>query len=539
MRNCKTRGVSPAAIAALASVAVIWLLAPVADGAPGPMARLGFTRMCAAARPGRAACAGLARPPRSAAGLTLTAAPNQPGAVHAVLEEHPVPGALAPQELHTAYAVPVATSSSLLQTIAVVDAYSDPAAEADLGVYDRQYGLPACTSANGCFTVINEEGKREPLPPTEGFWAAEISADVQIAHAVCQTCRIVLAEAKSEEFSDLGAAVDAAVAAGATVVNNSYESEGEETSSAAALNAHYNHPGVVITASAGDCGYRGEACPAGGVSFPASSPDVVAVGGTALSESFGMWRSRAWSGTGGGCSSVFVAPLWQTSLSRWAPTTCAWQRLVADVAAVGSTETGISVYDSTPPFEHGPAIGWRYDAGSSVSSPVIAAEFALGGGAHGVEYPALTLYSHAGSDALYDVTDGSNGGCGGATACRAAVGFDGPSGVGSPVGLVAFSTPGAPANTAEPAIAGFAQQGHRLSSEPGHWTGKPTSYSHQWARCNARGEYCRTITNATEPTYTVTAADVGARIRVQEVAGNGSGDGTPAASPATAIIRSR
>ena len=135
------------------------------------------------------------------------------------------PGAaqyLTPQALHSAYSLPTETQSSSTQTIAVIDAFDDPTAEADLGVYDQTFGLPSCTSANGCFRKLNEHGQASPLPPVEGEWASEISIDVQMAHAICQNCHVLLVEASSEEFSDLGAAVDAAVKAGATEVSNSY-----------------------------------------------------------------------------------------------------------------------------------------------------------------------------------------------------------------------------------------------------------------------------------------------------------------------------
>ncbi len=278
---------------------------PSANATPAARRHAGI-RLCHTQHRG-AACAAVALRPRSltrnltwpfAASLT-----NDPAiGGRQIQSKQPIPSALSPQRLATAYSLPPVTTSSALQTIAIVDAYNDPSAEGDLAVYDKQYGLPPCTKANGCLRTVNQEGNPHPLPPTEGAWAAEISADVQIGHAICQNCRILLVEAQSAEFSDLGTAVNTAVRLGATEVNNSYESEGEEAATAAVLNAtYYNHPGVVVTASAGDCGYLGQACGGSGVSFPASSPDVVAVGGTALAESSGIWASLAWSESGGGC----------------------------------------------------------------------------------------------------------------------------------------------------------------------------------------------------------------------------------------------
>jgi hypothetical protein len=503
-----------------------------------------FVRVCAAPKLGSAACAVLARPPSS---LSAARVPNQgaQGPVSepksgspAVVFRHPLPGALSPQAIHAAYALPVSTASSALQVIGVVDAFDDPTAEADLAVYDRQYGLPACTAANGCFRRINQAGQESPLPATDGSWAAEISADLQMAHSACQACRIVLVEANSAEFVDLGAAVNAAVAAGATEINNSYESEGEEGSSALSLNAsYYDHPGVVVTASAADCAYLGEACGTPVVSFPAASPDVIAVGGSALTEANGTWTSSAWEDTGSGCSQIFAAPHWQTALPNWPASNCGSSRLVADVAAVGAPETGVSVYDSTPGFENGPILGWQSDGGSSVASPIVAGEFALDGGSHGTAYPASTLYSHIGSAALYDIVTGSNGVCHDASACQAGLGYDGPSGVGSPIGLEAFSVIGAPNSRLIPTVLGAARLGQTLTEQRGQWEGHPGHRDIQWARCDRHGAYCHPIAGASTQRYTLSAADLGATVRVQETASNASGLGVPAASIPTEVVR--
>jgi hypothetical protein len=172
-----------------------------------------------------------------------------------------------------------------------------------------------------------------------------------------------------------------------------------------------------------------------------------------------------------------------------------------------------------------------------VASPIIAAEFALAGGAHGVDFPAATLYAHLGEgDDLYDVLTGSNGSCGEATSCQAAVGYDGPTGVGSPVGLGAFATAGSPENTSPPTIAGIAEQGQTLTLTAGSWTNSPTSSSDQWQRCNASGTGCVAIEGATGQSYKLGASDVGATIRVQETAANADGTGVPADSAATAVV---
>ncbi|MCW3019097.1 MAG: serine protease [Solirubrobacterales bacterium] len=497
-------------------------------------------KACGAPPPGSAGCLGvrLVTVGLSEAALAANArrqAAEATAGSPAVANKKPIAGGLTPELLHAAYALPNATFPSSQQTIAVVDAYNDPTAEADLGVYDRQFGLPECTTANGCFRKLNQEGRTSPLPRTEGGWATEISLDVQMAHAICQSCHVLLLEAANTSFASLGAAVDAAVSAGATEVSNSYG--GAEESGYAAYNGPYDHPGVVITASAGDCGYFNEAC--GGreaANFPASSPDVVAVGGTSLTESGETWSSTVWEGGGSGCSVAFDAPLWQSGVAGFSATACDGGRSVADVAAVGNPYTGVEVYDSTANPEGYPT-GWGVWGGTSVASPVIAAEFALGGGAHGVEYPAATLYSHVGEGSvLYDVVSGSNGSCTGASSCRAAHGYDGPTGVGSPIGLSAFATAVSPADVSPPAISGTAEQGQTLSVTRGDWANDPTAYGERWLLCNASGSGCSAIAGATGSTYTLPASAVGSTIRVQEIAGNGSGSGAPVVSSATAAV---
>jgi hypothetical protein len=501
-------------------------------------------RLCGSPRQGAAACLGMKLVPASLSEMELhadavrQASETAAGASPAVTYKHPFAGYLTAQSLHAAYALPTETDSSTLQTIAVVDAFNDPSVEADLRVYDETFGLPACTTANGCFSKINQEGHASPLPANEGEWASEISIDVQMAHAICQSCHVLLVEANNEEFTSLGAAVNAAVNAGATEISNSYAGPEEPSLSSVFSSynsAYYDHPGVLISASSGDCGYLNEAClgKPGTADFPADSPDVLAVGGTSLTETGETWSSTVWDEGGSGCSRIFSAPLWQSTVKSFAATGCGEERSVADVAAIGDPETGVDVYDSTPEGNGNPT-GWGVWGGTSVASPIIAAEFGLAGGSHGVSYPAATLYSHVGeADALYDVVSGTNGKCAGASSCQAVVGFDGPSGVGSPVGLDAFAIPGSPANTARPIVSGVTEQAQSLTESAGEWSGAPTSRSEEWERCNSTGSGCAAIAGATGHTYTLTAADVGSTIRVQETGANAAGAGAPAASVQT------
>jgi subtilase family serine protease len=446
MRRVRWRRIAVAALLALG----LSLAACAAAFATPAASRYRVQRLCGNPYPGAASCLAMKLVPTALSASDLHASAVRQdheaagGERPAVTEKSPIPGYLTPARLHDAYSLPSESAPSTTQTIAVVDAFDDPTAEADLGVYDREFELPACTSANGCFHKINQEGKAKPLPAKEGEWAGEISIDVQMAHAICQSCKVLLVEARGETFADLGAAVNAAVAAGATVISNSYGGPERSPSSSKLAAEYFEHPGVVITASSGDCGYLNTACAGlrNAAEFPADSPHVVAVGGTSLRDRMKTWTSSAWSEGGSGCSVVFTAALWQSSAANFSATGCGSGRSVADVSAIGDPNTGVDVYDSTPEGNGDPT-GWGVWGGTSVSSPIVAAEFALAGGAHGVSYPAATLYEHLGdASALYDVVSGANGSCSGASSCQAIAGYDGPTGVGSPIGLGAFALAG-------------------------------------------------------------------------------------------------
>jgi hypothetical protein len=496
-------------------------------------------RACGSPRPGAAACTAIRLVP---APITAGEVQGTAGARAAGVAAKS-PTYLTPQSLHTAYSLPAETQFSSTQTIAVIDAFDDPAAEADLGVYDETFGLPACTSANGCFRKLNEQGQASPLPAENAEWSSEISIDVQMAHAICQNCHVLLVEANSEEFTDLGAAVNAAVKAGATEISNSYAGPEEPVLASifSELNtSFYDHLGVVVTASSGDCGYLNEACfgQLATAEFPADSPDVVAVGGTTLTDRNEAWNSTVWEEGGSGCSQIFAAPPWQSAVADFSDTGCGAERSVADVAAIGNPNTGVEIYDSIPEASGEPG-GWGVWGGTSVASPIIAAEFALAGGSHGVAFPAATLYSHLGDgEDLYDVVSGSNGVCGASISCQAEIGYDGPTGVGSPIGLGAFSTAGSPANMSPPAISGLAEEGQTLTATPGRWTNSPTVISEQWERCSASGGSCSAITGATAQKYTLTASDIGSTFRVQEIASNADGVSSPAQSALSAVVSS-
>jgi hypothetical protein len=315
-------------------------------------------------------------------------------------------------ELQSAYAIPTAGGAGV--TIAVVDAYDDPTAESDLAVYRAQFGLPPCTTANGCFRKVSQTGLATGLPPSASSWAGEISLDLDMVSAACPKCKILLVEAQSAALSDLATALQAAVKLGATVVSDSYG--GGESGVAPNVDAAYfGNPGVAITFSTGDSGY--------GVEYPASSPNVIAVGGTSLvaSGSARGWAEKAWSGGGSGCSAYYAKPSYQKDVG------CP-RRTVADVSAVADPSTGVAVYDTFGGAAVG-ATGWLVFGGTSVASPLVAGILAASG--HAGQSKATWLYAHAGD--LYDITTGSDGTCASGTAylCSAGAGYDGPTGLGS------------------------------------------------------------------------------------------------------------
>ena len=389
-------------LAAIASVAAVFAVGcsagdSTSDGEGVSQQALGqangFGHVCGTPEPGSARCHAIAK--LGPDGLVATAV---------------TPSGFGPADLQNAYKLPSSTGG-VGMTVAVVDAYDYPNAESDLAVYRSQYGLPPCTTANGCFKKVNQNGVQGSYPTANSGWATEEALDLDMVSAICPNCKIILVEANSAQQTDLGASVNTAARLGANAISNSY---GGAESASSANDQNYNHPGIAITVSSGDNGY--------GVEFPASSQYVTAVGGTHLvrDSSTRGWTETTWSGAGSGCSAFVAKPSWQTD------TGCA-RRTVADVSAVADPNTGVAVYET---FRH--KGGWQVYGGTSVASPIVAAVYALAGGNFSSSYP----YAHAAS--LNDVTSGSNGTCGGTYLCTAGAGYDGPTGLGTPNGVGAF-----------------------------------------------------------------------------------------------------
>ncbi|QFZ72121.1 galactose oxidase [Streptomyces fagopyri] len=419
---------------AVTVLAVLMALLPqhafaAAASAPEP-AGVSAEAACGTPRPGSFTCFALRRTDvRAALGLRRAAVGQA------------APDGYSPADLRAAYGLRADGGEGA--TIAIVDAYDNPGAEADLAVYRQQYGLPACTSGNGCFRKVDERGGTT-YPAADDGWAGEISLDLDMVSAIAPNAHLLLVEADTASSDDLGAAENTAVSLGARYVSNSWGGYGDDASQLAYDEAYFNHPGVAVVFSSGDNGY--------GTSYPASSPYVTAVGGTSLVRdgSTRGWNESVWNATtidgggqqhwgapGSGCSDVEPKPAFQATVD------CAG-RSVADVSAVADPATGVAVYNS---FSDG---GWNVYGGTSASAPIIAGVYALAGTPVAGTYPAAYPYQTSG--ALHDVTQGDDASCADrsvcghgptpectpAFTCSAQPGYDGPSGLGTPDGTIAF-----------------------------------------------------------------------------------------------------
>ena len=318
-----------------------------------------------------------------------------------------------PLDLQDAYNLP--SDQGAGTTVGIVDAYDDPNVEADLAKYRSFYSLPPCTTANGCFTKLAQDGTHN-YPGANASWTTEISIDVDMVSAICPYCHITLIEANSNSNTDLATAENEAVAVGSNVVSNSWGSA--EFSSETTYDSAFNHPGVAIVASSGDSGFPNQ-------EWPAANRNVIAAGGTTLlvAPTPRGWRESAWSGSGSGCSPYELKPSWQTDSG------CS-TRTVADVSADGDPNTPVWSYDS---FQSG---GWGLYGGTSVSAPIIAGVEGLTGSNVWAAGPGAfyqTAYPFPGS--VYDITSGSSGSCGGSYLCTAGHGYDAPTGLGTPDGV--------------------------------------------------------------------------------------------------------
>ncbi|HEX3823622.1 MAG TPA: PKD domain-containing protein [Mycobacteriales bacterium] len=445
-------------------------------------------------------------------------------------------GGYTPADLASAYGINPA-SGGTGQTVALVDAFNDPNITLNLNSFDSHYGLPAETASS--FRVVGQTGTSTlPANDTTG-WSTEESLDVDTVRGLCHHCKIILVEANSQSQTDLGLSVNEAVKLGATEISNSYGyPEQNDPSQPTDPNeiADYTHPGVVMTVSTGDDGwYDYDFIDAiNSPDQPSTLPGVIGVGGTTLNltpagrrASETVWNDNgpydvneqgfgaALGATGGGCSTLYTAPAWQHHVAGYGSLGCATMRSPADISADADYLTGYDIYDTFADHA-GDGGGWETIGGTSLASPIIAAMWALAGGAHGMAHPAATLYGHSGAHSpFYDVTVGGNSWCeaqavcqlGGSTLnsngaaglvdcatnaagvslsdtgqCDAEPGYDGPTGLGAPNGLSEFrpATPtariSAPAHVLTRKTAKFSGA---KSSDP-YPGGEITKYTWSW-----------------------------------------------------------
>lgn len=300
------------------------------------------------------------------------------------------PVGLTPAQMKSAYNFSTSNTAGAGMTIAIVDAYNLPTAENDLNVFSAQFGLPACTTANGCFTKVNQTGGTS-YPRYNSGWGLEIALDIEWAHAIAPGAKILLVEAKTNSFANLLKAEDYA-AAHANYVSNSWGAS--EFSSEASYDSHFAHSGVSFFVSAGDAGLPAE--------YPSSSPNVISVGGTTLSfNSNGTLQSETgWSAGGGGCSAYETATSAQSGFSQYGQVNCGGKRGTPDVSLDANPSSGAAVYDSS---KYNGQTGWYQVGGTSLSSPMMAGRSAVSG-------PLVNAgYVYGNNITFRDITSGTNG----------------------------------------------------------------------------------------------------------------------------------
>jgi subtilase family serine protease len=375
------------------------------------------------------------------------------------------PKGLGANDLARAYALPDA-SVGTKGTVAIVTAGAYPKLESDLATYRHQYGLPDCTTANGCLHITDYHGG-PPVPAgssdqdreAEEDWAKEAALDVDMASAACPGCRIMVVQtpdidatgepSPEEKATDYGIAVNTAVKQGATVVSISDMLGLDASTAEGPIGKALYHPGVPVFASIGDGGeapptpeMKAKAdAPGEKYMFPAGLPWVVSVGGTKLQPTDATktkFTETAWPGLGGTCTQAFGPAEGQpASIAAH----CGGHRAGADISAIADPYFGPAVYNSYAPSSGKPD-GWSVSGGTSASSPFVAAWYARS--KHGTTDLGPSALYRAPAGTFTDVTSGgeSPDTCvqlhWSPVMCQAGQGWDGPTGLGSPHGLGDF-----------------------------------------------------------------------------------------------------
>lgn len=360
-------------------------------------------------------------------------------------ESCPFPLGYCPIDLQKAYNIPSLTHGTG-KTVAIVDAYGYKHAAGDLATYRTTMGLKACSIGTKCLRIVNQQGNPSPLPPEpppSDDWRGEQSLDLDMVSAMCPNCKIILVQTNNNLTSNLYAGVKTAGRLGPRYIGVSWGG-GPEGSD----NSIFDQPGVVIAAAAGDNGGGGRY--GGGPIQPCTYTYVVCVGGTHLvtdPHNGRGWHETVWNdwtdtscggpcgATGSACSTKIAKPSWQTDRG------CR-MRSAADTSATASLRAPVLVYNSELGCSP-PACYWLF-GGTSASTQIIAGIYAVAGNAfsqHGAQY----LWQHHNGH-VNDITIGNNLDrnlgvtCASSVKyiCTAQMGYDGPTGLGTPQGIGAF-----------------------------------------------------------------------------------------------------
>jgi subtilase family serine protease len=303
------------------------------------------------------------------------------------------------------------------RAIALVDAFDDPTAAADLKAFSTQFRL-----APANFAKVKVGSPGPPPPPLIG-WNLEESADIEWAHAMAPNAKIFLVEATDNSDANLFKAVATAntlvAAAGGGEVSMSWG--GSEFSGQTRFDKNFKQPGVVYFASTGDVP---------GVQYPSTSPFVVAVGGTGFSYNLStaapfFQEEVIWQSTGGGPSAVYPRPAYQNGVKS----VVGRARGTPDVAALADPTTGVWVFCSVSTCGAGP---WNIGGGTSLATPLWAGIVNSAGRFRSSSIAELSaIYPAILTPAFRDIT---NGFCGDFNSLLGAHGYDFCTGIGSPLG---------------------------------------------------------------------------------------------------------
>jgi subtilase family serine protease len=314
------------------------------------------------------------------------------------------PVGMTPDEIKKIYNLPPSGGRG---TIVIVGAYDDATIEADLAAFNKTFNLPACTAASGCFT---KHAMSNGIKTNSG-WAMETSLDVEWAHALAPAAKIFLVEAATQSGANLLKAVDyAASVKDASAISMSWG--GGEFPEEVSLDSHFvSKSDAPFFASSGDAGH--------GASWPASSPNVIGVGGTSIAMQGGTFKSEsAWSGSGGGVSQYEKEPAFQTGYNI---AKAGGMRAVPDVSYDADPKSGFPIYVKG---------AWHTVGGTSAGAPQWAAIASLSNG--NISNAQLYADKSSGTNAKYfrDITSGNNGSCN--YFCTARAHYDYVTGLGSP-----------------------------------------------------------------------------------------------------------